>query len=319
MEFRVLGSTGISVSAISFGAGPVPALMTNAGQADRQRETIRRAIEAGINWFDTAATYGDGESERSLGAALRKLGVLSRVHVATKVRVMPDQLGRIKENVKGSVYASLRRLQLGRITMIQLHNAITRHRGDQFTSITVNDVLGADGVLAAFRDLKAEGLVGHFGLTGLGDMKALTEVIRCGEFEAVQVCYNILNPSAAGRVPRGFEGEDYGGIIGTCAERKMGVIAIRVFAGGALAGQPPSAHTMKTRFFPLELYQRDLQRAARLAERLPSGMSLREAAVRFVLKNPDISTALVGFSSAEQVAEVVAFSRRGALPDALLS
>ena len=153
MEFRVLGSTGISVSAISFGAGPVPALMTDASQANPQREAIRHAIEAGINWFDTAATYGDGESERSLGAALKELGALSRVHVATKVRVMPDQLDSIKESVKGSVYASLRRLQLERVPLIQLHNPITRNRGDQFTSITANDVLGADGVLSACRDL----------------------------------------------------------------------------------------------------------------------------------------------------------------------
>jgi aryl-alcohol dehydrogenase-like predicted oxidoreductase len=309
MDFRPLGSTGLSVSAISFGAGPVPALMTSGGRADQQRDTIRRAIEAGINWFDTAATYGDGESERSLGAAFQELGASARVHVATKVRLMPDQLDRIKENVKASVRASLQRLQLERVTLIQFHNSITRRRGDQHTSITPVDVLSPGGVLEAFRELRAEGLVSHLGLTALGDIVALGEVIASGEFETAQVCYNIL---------AGCDGEDGGAIIRKCAEKKLGVIAIRVLAGGALAGQPPSAHTLMTKFFPLAIYQRDAQKAERLAKILPPGMTAKEAAVRFVLSHGDVSTALIGFSGVEQVDEAIELSRRGPLPDDLL-
>ena len=212
MEFRILGSTGISVSAISFGAGPVPGLMTDASSANLQRETIAMAIQAGINWFDTASTYGDGESERSLGAALNDLGA-PHVHVATKVRLMPEQLESIKENVKASVAASLQRLQRERITLVQLHNSITHNRGDQYTSLTPHDVLRPEGVLDAFQELQAEGLVQHIGLTGLGDMDALAEVIRSGQFETKQVCYNIVNPSAGRRLPAGFEGENYCEII----------------------------------------------------------------------------------------------------------
>jgi len=118
MEYRVLGNTGIRVSAISFGAGPVPALMTDGNQAAIQRQAVRQAIEAGINWFDTAATYGNGESEKNLGVTLKELGASSNIHLATKVRLVSDQLDNIGENVKNSVVGSLKRLQREQVTLI---------------------------------------------------------------------------------------------------------------------------------------------------------------------------------------------------------
>src|SRR5262249_40824625 len=69
MQYRPLGTTGIRISAISFGAGPVPALLTRDDAATEQLATVRAALEAGINWFDTAPTYGKGPSKSSLGTA----------------------------------------------------------------------------------------------------------------------------------------------------------------------------------------------------------------------------------------------------------
>ncbi len=313
MEYRILGNTGIEVSAISFGAGPVPALMTNGSQAATQRQTIRLALEAGINWFDTAATYGAGESEKNLSVTLKEMGALSSAHVATKVRLMPDQLENIGKNVKNSVMGSLKRLQRERVTLLQLHNSVTQNRGDQYTSITPQDVLGPDGVLEAFEALKSDGLVQHLGLTGLGDTSALVEVIRSGAFETIQVCYNILNPSAEPPMSEGFDGVDDGNIIAECINQRMGMIAIRVFAGGALAGLPPSAYTLTARVFPLYLYERDVERAAHLAKVLPPEMSLKEAAVRFVLSEPNVSTALIGVSNPAQIDEAVRFCSAGVL------
>lgn len=88
MIYHPLGRTGIQVSDIAFGAGPVPALMTDP-RGDAHIETVRRAIAVGINWFDTAATDGNGASERNLGAALRELRSPEGIHVAAKVRLMP--------------------------------------------------------------------------------------------------------------------------------------------------------------------------------------------------------------------------------------
>lgn len=318
MDFRPLGSTGLRVSVVSFGAGPVPALMTDGARAPLQVETVRRALERGVNWFDTAASYGDGASERALGAALRELGA-SRVHVATKVRLMPDRLSGIAETVRTSLLASLDRLQRDHVSLLQLHNSITPNRGDQHTSITPADVLGPGGVLEAFRHLRSQGLVRHFGLTGLGDPDALKHVIRCGEFETIQLACNIIGAERGSNLSDPLTtGELADDFLRVCAERKMGVFAIRVFAGGALAGLPPSAHTLKTKFFPLSLYQRDLDRACALAKKLPAPMSLKEAAVRFVLSRPAVSSALIGFAAPDQVDEAVVFAERGPLPESLL-
>ncbi|HTI52422.1 MAG TPA: aldo/keto reductase [Planctomycetaceae bacterium] len=317
MQYRWLGTTGIQISAVSFGAGPVPALLTRSNAAADQRATVRRAIEAGINWFDTAATYGDGRSELALGQAFAELGGPD-VHIATKVRLSPEGLGDIRDQVLSSVEASLRRLQRPRVTLIQLHNSITARRGDLPTSITPHDVLGPAGVLAAFEILRRDGLALHCGLTGLGETAALREVVRSGGFQTVQTPYHLLNPSAGTNfAPAGVEA-DYGNIIGECARMGMGVLAIRVFAAGALAGQPPSDHTRTTKFFPLAIYESDARRAAALARELPPETDLKELAVRFSLSHPGVSTALIGFSLPEQIDHAAAVADRGPLQPELL-
>src|SRR5919206_3512542 len=91
MHYRTLGRTGVRVSVLAFGAGPVSGLMTGDDHA-AQLATVRRAVELGVNWFDTAPGYGQSRSEANLGRALRQLGAAGAVHVATKVRLAPEQL-----------------------------------------------------------------------------------------------------------------------------------------------------------------------------------------------------------------------------------
>ena len=295
---RALGTTGATIPVLGFGAGPVSALMTDAAARTRQLATIEHALAAGIDWFDTAATYGNGESESSLGAALRDLG--AEVNVATKVRLTPEQLGGIREAVKTSVASSLRRLGLPRVSMVQLHNSITPQRGDLPTSITSRDALD---VLSAFEELRRDGLVQWCGLTGLGDSTALIETMRGGSWTTVQVNFNLAEPD-----PSMFD-----------AARKDGIsaLAIRVFAGGALSGQPPSAHTRTTKFFPLATYERDSRAAAAMQSRLPAGITLAEAALRFAAHHPAVTAALIGFASPEQVDDAVRWTRAGPLDQEL--
>ncbi|MBI3838133.1 MAG: aldo/keto reductase [Planctomycetia bacterium] len=82
VEYRTLGSTGLAVSAVSFGAGPVSQLLVG-DRLDAQRETILRALDSGVNWFDTAATYGNGQSEANLGRVLAELVEVARRHAET--------------------------------------------------------------------------------------------------------------------------------------------------------------------------------------------------------------------------------------------
>ncbi len=312
MQYRPLGTTGIRISAVSFGAGPVPELLTRADAADRQVATLRAALDAGINWFDTAPTYGAGQSESSLGGGLAQLASKD-VYVATKVRLPVEELSHAQRFILASIDASLRRLKRPQVTLLQLHNSITARRGDLPTSITPDDVLGPGGVAQAFTELRRQGKVVHLGLTGLGDLPALLDVLRSRIFETIQVPFHILNPSAGSvLVPAGVEA-NYGNLIGECERLGIGVLAIRVYAGGALADQPPSAHTRTTKFFPLPVYERDQARAAAVARDLPAGLTLKEAALRFVLSHRGVSSALVGFSAPEQVAEAVAYAGRGPL------
>jgi aryl-alcohol dehydrogenase-like predicted oxidoreductase len=303
MQYRTLGKTGLAISVLSFGAGPISTLLVGDESA-RQRAVISHAIERGINWFDTAATYGGGQSEANLGRVLQELGN-PPVHVATKVRLIGDDLSDVGRAVRRSIVASLDRLRLPQVTLLQLHNSITLRRGDEPTSLTVADVLDPGGIADAFADMRAEGLVTHLGLTGIGHPVALRSVIQSGRLETMQTPYHLLNPSAGREMPASFAETNYGNVIGDCAREKMGVLAIRVLAGGALAGNQPSPHTFKTPFFPLDLYQRDRQRADRLQRMLGQDQSLVQEAIRFALSHPQISSALVGFGETAQIDEAL--------------
>ena len=317
MKYRPLGTTGINASAISFGAGPIPALLTGDDRSV-QRETVNAAIAAGINWFDTAATYAAGRSEESLGATLHDLGASQSVHVASKVRLMPEHLGDIAASVRDSVAGSLRRLKLERITLLQLHNSITPKTGDEPTSLTPAHVLSPGGVLDAMSRLQRDGLVEHLGLTGIGNPTSLAEVIAAGPWATIQTPYNLLNPTAGEDIEQLDGQSNYGNIIARCAERRMGVFAIRVLAGGALVGQPPSVHTLTTKFFPLALYEHDRRTAAAIEQALPPGVNLKEVAVRFALSHPHVTSAIVGFSDPQQVREVVRLAAAGPLAAEML-
>jgi aryl-alcohol dehydrogenase-like predicted oxidoreductase len=108
-----------------------------SGNPSQQVALVKHAVDAGVNWFDTAATYGGGASERHLGLAIEELAIADRVHVATKVRLAAEDLQDIATAVRRSVKESLERLQLPHVTLLQLHNSVTKNRGDLATSLTV--------------------------------------------------------------------------------------------------------------------------------------------------------------------------------------
>lgn len=308
MRYRPLGRTGISVSEISFGAGPVSALLTEGAFEDRLA-VVSRAVKLGVNWFDTAAGYGAGKSEANLGEVLPKVDGREPIHVATKVRLQIEHETDLRQLVADSFRSSLQRLRMPRVTLLQLHNSVTLRRGDDPTSITPEDVLGPRGVLAAMEDLRSEGLVDHLGLTGIGDPQALRQVLQSRRFATIQAPVHLLNPSALLMAPWGFAEPDYDGFLQDAKQLGMGIFAIRVFAAGALLCEPPSAHTFRTPFFPLSLYQRDAARAASLSESLGSVRALRELALRYVLSQPEVDSAILGLGKVEHVDEAIRMSQ----------
>src|SRR5260370_24435263 len=133
MQLRVFGRTGMQLSVLGFGCGAVGGLMVR-GDPREQERTIARAIAAGVNYFDTAVQYGNGESEKNLGRILQSLKP-PNVAVGTKVRLASGDFGRISDAVAKSLEDSLTRLRLDRVDIFHLHNAITETGGGAALSL----------------------------------------------------------------------------------------------------------------------------------------------------------------------------------------
>lgn len=314
MKYRKLGSTGTEISEIVFGAGAVGGLVFTP---DRQTslEAVRRALAHGINWIDTAPSYGDGRSEESLGWILKELG--ASPYISTKVQIRPEHRNDIPGEIERSMEASLRRLQLESVDLIQLHTPVTRASGAVQGSISVDDVLGRNGVIAGFERLKRRGLARWFGFTGLGETDCLHRLITSGQFDAVQAYYNLLNPSAGRTMPEGFSAHDYGDLIGLAAANGVGVLSIRVLAAGAVVGRDPIGP--EGGLSPGSPPAADMERGARVRKVLgDQAGSMATTAIRYGLANSGVSGVLVGFSEIEHIDEAVAAARMGPLPAAVM-
>jgi len=313
MKYRQLGRTGLRVSELGFGCGSIGGLLVR-GEYPKMRRAVARALELGITYFDTASQYGDGQSEVNLGAVLRELG--ADPIVGTKVRLKPPDLDRVEAAITESVEASLRRLGRERVDLIQLHNPFVPHSGLDQVGVTLHHF---SAVLRAFEALERQGKVRFWGITGLGETEMLHQAVAGGGFHTVQAVYNLLNPSTGTQVPAGFPYQDYRQLIDRAAGKQMGVIVIRALAGGALSGTPDRHPVAARSVAPIATerdYAADVARARRFAFLVENGTvsSLVEAAIRFVISKPEVSTALVGISSLEQLEHAVECANRGPLP-----
>jgi aryl-alcohol dehydrogenase-like predicted oxidoreductase len=316
VEKRRFGRTGIDVSLLGFGCGAVGGLMIKGDPADQER-AVARALELGINYFDTAQQYGDGQSERNLGRVLKALK--PDVHVGTKVRLPPIEPGRIGNSIAASLEASLQRLQLERVDLFQFHNAIVETtQGANFSADTV-----LDEVVPAFERLRAQGKCRFIGITANGETDALHRVVNACVLDTGQVSFNLLNPSSAGPMPAGYPSQDYRNLLGHLQAADMGVIVIRVLAAGALSGteerhplgSPPPAPIGSGRD-----YRADAERARRFEPLVRDGYadSLIEASIRYVIAQPAVSTVLVGYSTMEHLEYAARSVEKGPLSQAAL-
>ena len=317
MEQRTFGRSGMRLSILGFGCGTVGGLMVRGNPADQER-AVARALEAGVNYFDTAVAYGDGESEKNLGRVLKKLKPTDAM-VGTKVRLRPSDSARIADAVVASLDASLQRLGLERVDIFHFHNAITVNGGGE--SLSVRQVL--DELVPAFESLRQRGKTRFLGITAVGDTAALHEVIDARVFDSAQVSYNMLNPSAAAALPANYPAQDYGRLFDHTQAAGVGVVGIRVLAGGALSGSAerhPIASPPPRPIGSANSYDTDLARARRLMPLVEEGFagSLPEAAIRFAISHSAMGTILVGTASQQQFEDALAAVQRGPLPEAAL-
>lgn len=198
MEYRILGKTGLNISVVGFGG--IPIQRVSAGEADA---IVIRALDLGINFFDTARAYTD--SEEKLGAALkarRKEAV-----VATK------SMARTRETMAADIKKSLETIGLDYIDLYQMHNVKSKKELDK--------VLSPDGALAALIEAKKEGLVRHIGVTGhIKDF--LVETLQVEGIETIQFPFNAV------------ETVGVSALLEQAGEKGIGVIVMKPLAGGAL-------------------------------------------------------------------------------------
>lgn len=298
MQKRKLGRTGLDVSLLTFGCGAVGGLMTKGDPADQMR-AVSRALELGVNMFDTAPLYGNGASETNVGRIFRE--IKRDVVLCTKVNIPPEGKSDIAGAIAASLDASLKRLGRDHVDLLQLHNSISAN--GQARDLTVDTVLGE--VAPAFERLRQAGKIRYFGITAIGDTDALHRVIASKAFDTAQVVYNMLNPSAGSPVPPGFPGQDYGQLLAKAEAAGMGTIGIRVLAGGALSGEETRHPLGLPEVAPIGSgadYRADVQRARRFRPLVAeAGVADPIAlAIRYVASNPAVSTLQVGIATPDE-------------------
>jgi aryl-alcohol dehydrogenase-like predicted oxidoreductase len=331
LQYRTIGNTGLSISEIGFGTGGTAGLMIK-GTREEQRDAVKRALDLGINYFDESPDYGNGVSESNLGSLLKELGV--RPVITTKVEVRAGDLGDIAGHIERSVEQSLRRLQVDYVDIVQIHNGPVARRPDlqgrDYRILALDDYLRPGGAIEGLDRILKAGKARYVGFICRGDdgpeVKQLLDTAR---FHLINLVYTLLNPTASGIQAEAGASPDFGGVIDYARDRGVGVAVYSPLAGGllsdhALAGGEP--HRLSQRFggasagSVTEARTRAMAQASRFAFlSQPGSHSLAQAAVRFILMHPGVTTVLGGFSDIPQLEEVCAAADLPSLDDDAIS
>jgi L-galactose dehydrogenase/L-glyceraldehyde 3-phosphate reductase len=315
VKYRKLGRTGVSISEVVFGGGTVGGILINADDETRRR-AIRVAIDGGVNWIDTAASYGNGRSEEAIGWLLRELPERERPHVSTKTAFDRDS-GDFSGQAERAIEASLKRLGMASVELYQVHNRIAASPASVPGALTPDDMLRKGGVADAMESLVKKGLARHIGLTATGEAGPLHEVLRSRRFESAQVYYNLLNPSAGRTMRQDWAAYDHRNLIQTAADNGVGVMVIRVLAAGVIA---TDARTGREGGVALNNdVAADEARMRKVVPLLrPEHGARSQVAIRYALRNPGVSEVVVGIAELEHLRLAIAAANMGPLPADLL-
>ncbi len=317
MQTRKFGRTDLEVSRLTFGCGAVGGLMVKGEAADQDR-AVAWARDNGINFFDTAASYGDGVSESNLGRALQ--GNTDGIIVATKVGVPQSQLANAGKLVEQSLNASLERLGLDHVDLFQFHNTIDEQ--DRHGVVNATQLL--EEILPAFEKLRDAGKTRYLGFTAKGDVAQLHQLVQSGRFDSAQIFYNLLVPSAAEPALADYPADDFQQLLNVSADHGVGAIGVRVLAGGALSGSverhPLGMRDVAPIGSPTD-YATDVQHALKFSPLIKDGIadSLPELAMRYVISNPALPTTEIGIANLEQLQQAAAAVNKGPLDEQALA
>jgi aryl-alcohol dehydrogenase-like predicted oxidoreductase len=281
MQYRPLGRTGVMVSPLCLGAmnfgGPTP--------ADESIAIIVRALDAGINFIDTANVYNNGESERLVGQALRESGRRDQIVLATKVHGKvgpgPNDSGDSRYHIVRACEDSLRRLQTDRIDLYQLHRPPIAFPQDE--------------TLRAFDDLIRAGKLLYIGCSThpawmVMEALALSERLGLNRYISEQPPYNLLD--------RRIENE----LIPLCQRYGLAILPWSPLAGGILTGRypvegglPEDSRAARADWFRSRVNVRGRQTAARVAEMAQErGLTGAQLALLWVKDQPGVTSPIIG-------------------------
>ena len=312
MKTRRFGRTGLQVSELVFGGGFVGGLLITQDDATKEK-AIQTALHAGINWIDTAPSYGNGQSEETLGWLLADR--LNPPYVSTKFNLDSERLDDIAGQIEASLEASLKRLRRDSVDLLQLHNRITPTTSGR--DLSVETILGSGGIADCLDRLREQGLFRYQGITALGDGKSCCEVIASDRFDSAQVYYNLLNPSAGHAVPPGWSGHDFGDVMECCWQHDVAVMNIRVFAAGVLATDV--RHGREIPVTQGSDVKAEEYRTKKVFEILGDKYGTRaQTAIRYALANPMNACVIFGLAELSHLNEALAAAAAGPLPQSAL-
>src|ERR671915_536823 len=299
---KTLGSTGLSVSTVCIGCAPLgdmPETFDYGVSEERARETLRAVFESPINFLDTAASYGDGESERRIGEVLKELGGRPEGWVlATKADrdlTTGDFSG---EQMRRSIERSLRLLGLDRLQLVHLHDPEYLNEPGREPFEYMMEPGGPVEVLAQFKE---EGVIEHLGIAG-GPVELLIRFVETGVFETVITHnrYTLVNRTAEP-------------LLDISVERGVAVLNAAPYGSGILAKGPDAYARYEYREAPQQLVEQVRKMDAVCRE---LDVPLAAAALQFSMRDPRVDSTIVGISRPERVEQTLELAARP-IPDEL--
>lgn len=282
---RPLGSTGLMVTPICVGAAPLgdmPETFAYSVPEEQALATVRATFDSAINFLDTAAIYGYGESERRIGKVIRALGGLPADFVlATKGDRDPETNSFSGEQFKRSVAGSLERLGLDHLQYVYIHDP---------EHTTFEDIMGPGGAFEVLQQFKEQGVIGHIGISG-GPINMLIRYVETGLFSAVETHnrYTLINRSAAP-------------LLDVCANLGVAVVNAAPYGSGMLAKGPDAYARYAYQDAPSAIVERARGLSAVCQE---FGVPLPAAALQFSLRDPRVTTTVVGMTKPERVQQTL--------------
>jgi aryl-alcohol dehydrogenase-like predicted oxidoreductase len=308
MQYRELGRTGWRVSTISFGAWAIGSAWGTVD--DRESlDALRRAVDLGVNFFDTADVYGDGHSEQLLARLKRERR--EEIHIATKAgrRLDPHVAGGYnRENLTAFIERSLKNLEMDALDLVQLHCPPT-------------EVYYMPEVFGVLDDLVKQGKLRFYGVS----VEKIEEALKAIEYpgvQSVQIIYNIFRQRPAEL------------FFGQAKRRRVGILARLPLSSGMLAGKMTRAsefssedHRAYNRHgesfdrgetFSGVDFELGLQTVEELRPLVPAGWTMAEFALRWILMSDAVTCAIPGAKRPTQVEDNCRAADLPALPETTL-